>query len=144
MIRVLAVGKLKDRRLIALADDYRRRLRPLTTLREVELRDQDPGREGRQMLDQLAPPGGHERVIALDERGDQLTSRDLARILGDHGSIAFLIGGADGLSPAVRDRADQLLSLSRLTFPHELARVLLLEQIYRGFSILRGSPYHRD
>lgn len=143
MIRVIAVGKLKDQRLADLAADYQRRLRPMTSLETIELRDQTPEREGQQMLQRLGSAAGNELVVVLDERGDQLTSVELADVLAAHGSLAFLIGGADGLTEAVRARADRVLGLSRLTLPHELARVLLLEQIYRGFSILRGSPYHR-
>jgi 23S rRNA (pseudouridine1915-N3)-methyltransferase len=144
MIRVIAVGKLKDPHLAALAEMYRRRLRPLASLEEVELRDQAPDVAGRQMIAQLGSTGGHEHVVALDESGPQLTSRQLADLLGSHGRVAFLIGGPDGHPDAVRSRADRVLGLSRLTLPHELARVVLMEQIYRGFSILRGTPYHRD
>ncbi len=143
MIRVLAVGKLKDRRLSDLAADYERRIRPLARLEIVELKDQTPEKEARQMLDRLGAAGGHELVIALDERGEARNSRGLAEVLGGHGSVTFLIGGADGLTDQVRRRADQVLRLSQLTFTHEWARALLLEQVYRGLTILRGMPYHR-
>ena len=143
MIRVLAVGKLKDRRLAELAADYERRIRPLARLEIVELRDQGPEKEARQFLDRLGPAGGHEQVIALDERGEARNSAGLAQVLGQHGSLSFLIGGADGLTGQVRGRADLVLRLSQLTLTHEWARALLLEQIYRGLSILRGMPYHR-
>ena len=144
MIHIIAVGKLKDRRLADLGDDYRRRLRPHARLEITELRDQGPEREGKAMLDLLGPDRGHGHVVALDETGRDLTSRDLSALLGRHGSITFLVGGADGLVDDVRRRADLVLSLSRLTFTHEMARTVLLEQIYRGFSILKGLPYHRD
>jgi 23S rRNA (pseudouridine1915-N3)-methyltransferase len=143
MIRILAIGRLRDRRLADLAADYRRRIGPLAPLTVVELKDQTPPREGRQLLARLGPAAGHEFVVALDERGEPLDSLGLAGLLGDHGSLAFLIGGADGLAPEVRGRANRVLRLSRLTLTHEWARVLLLEQIYRGLSILRGLPYHR-
>ena len=143
MIRVLAVGKLKDRRLSELTADYERRIRPLARLEIVELKDQTPEKEARQMLDRLGAAGGHELVIALDERGEARNSRGLAEVLGGHGSVTFLIGGADGLTDEVRRRSDQVLRLSQLTFTHEWARALLLEQIYRGLTILRGMPYHR-
>lgn len=143
MIRVLAVGKLKDRRLSDLAADYGRRIRPLARLEIVELRDQTPEKEARQLLDRLAAPDGHELVIALDERGEPRNSEGLAEVLGQHGSVTFLVGGADGITDEVRRRADLVLRLSQLTLTHEWARVLLLEQIYRGLTILRGMPYHR-
>ena len=143
MIRILTIGKLKDRRLADLSADYERRIRPLARLEVIELKDQNPEREAKQLLNTLAPPGSHELVIALDEHGEPRDSRGLAKLLGAHGSITFLIGGADGLTDAVRARADVVLQLSQLTFTHEWARALLLEQIYRGLSILRGMPYHR-
>ncbi len=144
MIRILAVGRLKDARLAGLANEFAQRIRPWSDLEIVELKDQGPEREGAAMLARLGPVAGHGLTVALDERGDAVSSRDLAALLGAHGSLTFLIGGPDGLSPAARERADRLLSLSPLTFTHETARFLLLEQIYRGLAILRGHPYHRD
>ena len=144
MIRIVAVGKMKDRRLAALLEDYLRRIRALAPVEVVELKDQDPEQEARAMVAKLGSARGRGHVVALDERGEDVTSRDLARLLGDHGGISFLVGGADGLGPAARERADRTLRLSSLTLTHEMARVLLAEQIYRGLSILRGLPYHRD
>lgn len=144
MIRIVAVGRMKDRRLAALLEDYLKRIRPLAPAEVVELKDTGPEREGRDMVARLGSARGKELVVALDERGDSVSSRELAAILGDHGSIAFLVGGADGLGPAARERADRTVRLSRMTLTHEMARVLLAEQIYRGLSILRGLPYHRD
>jgi 23S rRNA (pseudouridine1915-N3)-methyltransferase len=143
MIRIIAVGRLRDRRLADLAGDYQLRIRSLAPLEVVELKDQTPAREARQFLNRLGPAGGNEVVIALDERGEAIDSLGLAKLLGRHGSLAFLVGGTDGLTDEVRQRADRVLRLSRLTLTHEWARVLLLEQIYRGLSILRGLPYHR-
>jgi 23S rRNA (pseudouridine1915-N3)-methyltransferase len=95
-----------------------------------------------------AVPAG-ARLIALDERGQSWSSRELADRLGrwrDQGvpALAFAIGGADGLGQAVLDRADTVLSLGAMTWPHLLARSLLLEQLYRAQQILAGHPYHRD
>jgi len=143
MIRVLAVGKVKDKRPSALADDFLKRLRPMAPAEVPELKDSRPDKEGRDMVAQLGAARGHQFVVAMDERGDDLTSVDLAALLGAHGNLCFLIGGADGLGPAARQRADRTVRLSSLTLTHEMARVLLLEQIYRGLSILRGKPYHR-
>lgn len=143
MIRIIAVGRMRDRRLADLAADYQRRIQPLAPLTLVELKDQIPTREARQFMTRLGPSGGNENVIALDERGEAIDSPGLARLLGSHGSLAFLVGGVDGLTDDVRRRADRVLRLSRLTLTHEWARVLLLEQIYRGLGILRGLPYHR-
>lgn len=87
-------------------------------------------------------------LVALDERGTQLATREfavrLSRWREQHGVVAFVIGGADGLHDEVRARAGFLLSLSAMTLPHALARVLLAEQVYRAVSLLAGHPYHRD
>jgi 23S rRNA (pseudouridine1915-N3)-methyltransferase len=143
MIRVIAVGKMKDRRLAELTADYARRIVRLAPFETVEVRDSDPDREAVALMGKLGSPAGNELVIALDEHGPATTSADLARLLGRQGSVAFLVGGADGLGEAARRRADRLLRLSRLTLTHEMARLLLVEQIYRGLSILRNQPYHR-
>ncbi|MDY0109330.1 MAG: 23S rRNA (pseudouridine(1915)-N(3))-methyltransferase RlmH [Candidatus Krumholzibacteria bacterium] len=143
MLRIIAVGKLKDRALGELAADYQRRIAPLAPLAIEELKDQNPVREAKQILTRLGPPGGNEVVVVLDERGESVTSPDFAAILGRYGSLAFVLGGADGYTDDVRARADRVVRLSRLTLTHEWARVLLLEQIYRGLTILRGMPYHR-
>jgi len=144
MIRIVAVGKMKDRRLAALLADYLQRIRALAPVEVVELKDQDPEKEGRAMVAKLGSARGRGHVVALDERGEDVTSRDLARLLGEHGGLFFLVGGADGLGSAARERADRTLRLSSLTLTHEMARTLLAEQVYRGLSILRGKPYHRD
>ena len=81
------------------------------------------------------------RVIALDERGEALTTRQFAGLLGQE--TTFVIGGADGLEPGVKKNASLLLRLSSLTLPHALAQVVLLEQLYRAATILTGHPYHR-
>jgi len=100
--------------------------------------------EAERMLAAVRPGG---RVVALDERGKNMTSPALAEQLGswrDHGvrHITLLIGGSYGLHERVRERADLVLALSRMTFPHQLVRVVLAEQLYRAFSILQGRPYH--
>jgi 23S rRNA (pseudouridine1915-N3)-methyltransferase len=84
----------------------------------------------------------HSRLVALDERGKDLTTRQFASLLSE--PTAFLIGSADGLDPAIKRKAAVLLRLSALTLPHALAQVVLCEQIYRAATILTGHPYHRD
>ncbi len=89
-----------------------------------------------------------EQVVLLDERGKQLTSKSLASKLSDWQSdgrdLCFVIGGPDGVSDSVRQRADMMWSLSQLTLPHGMARALLSEQLYRAWSLQTGHPYHRD
>lgn len=109
-----------------------------TAARAVEL-------EGERMLAALPP---HATLLALDERGRAVTTQGLSVMLAgwmrDGTHPAFAIGGADGLSEAVKARADKLISLSALTLPHALVRVVLAEQLYRAASILANHPYHRD
>lgn len=91
---------------------------------------------------------GGERVVVLDERGPALTTRELAERVEawqrDGRDVALLIGGADGHSPGLRAQADELMSLSALTLPHGIARLLLVEQLYRAWSLSVGHPYHRE
>lgn len=100
--------------------------------------------EGEALLNKLT---NKDTLVALDERGKALSSIDFAKWLGrqqDTGrDVAFVIGGDEGLSEAVRARAGLVLSLSAMTLPHRLARLVLVEQVYRAFSILRGEPYHK-
>jgi 23S rRNA (pseudouridine1915-N3)-methyltransferase len=88
----------------------------------------------------LAPPKG-ARLVALDERGRDLTTEQFARLLGE--PTAFVIGGAEGLSSSFKAKADMRVKLSSLTLPHALAQVILLEQLYRAATLLTGHPYHR-
>ncbi len=102
-------------------------------------------RDGDKILKRLDP---RDRVVLMDRQGRQMTSERFADFLGKGlvqpaRSLTFVIGGADGVAETVRERADEVLSLSRMTFPHELSRLMLLEQLYRGFTILNGKRYHR-
>lgn len=144
MIRVIAVGKLRDGRIAGLIEDYAKRIRPLAPLEIVELRDEGPDKEAEAMVRRLGSPAGHGLTIAMDERGEELSSRGMAELLGKHGSIDFLIGGPDGLGAMAKARAARTVRLSAMTLPHELARLVLVEQVYRGLTILRGHAYHRD
>jgi 23S rRNA (pseudouridine1915-N3)-methyltransferase len=143
MLKIIAVGKMKDKRLSALLQDYLRRLQPMARLEILEIKDSNSEKESREMVAKLGSAGGNTLVVAMDEHGDDLTSRQMADLLGKSGSITFLIGGADGLAAEPRRRSNRTIRLSSMTFTHEMARVLLAEQIYRGFSILNGKPYHR-
>ncbi len=135
-LRVLAVGKLKQPGLDALVAEWQQRARTLIPIELLHLRD----------LEALRAKAGRPRVV-LDERGEQIDSEALARWIGawrERGEkqIDFLIGEAHGFSDEDRASADKLLALSRLTLPHRLAQVLLVEQLYRAGTILAGHPYH--
>jgi len=141
-IVVVAVGRVKDRALRAALDDYFARVRRYTTFDEVELADGPAAK-----LEPLfAKHTAEATTIALEIGGRALDSEQFAssleRATARHkGIVAFLIGGADGLPPAVSRAAHDRWSLSALTFPHRLARLVLVEQIYRAMTILRGEPY---
>jgi 23S rRNA (pseudouridine1915-N3)-methyltransferase len=119
----------------------------LTPVEIVEIEARKPGKaaEAEAILARVADA----RLIACDERGKSLASRDFAARIAawrDDGvrQLAFAIGGADGLDPSVRDAAAEVLSFGPATWPHALARVMLAEQVYRAVTILAGAPYHRD
>jgi 23S rRNA (pseudouridine1915-N3)-methyltransferase len=154
-IRVLAVGSRMPDWVREVCADYALRLRASLklTLLEIPAGPRSGQRgvlaalriEGKRLLVALRPK---EFVVALDERGDEFTTRELAAWLDARRQaardVAFLIGGPDGLDPEVLQRADFKLSLSRLTLPHALVRVLLSEQLYRAQSLLENHPYHRE
>jgi 23S rRNA (pseudouridine1915-N3)-methyltransferase len=153
-LHVCAVGRLRTGPERMLTDDYMQRFnrsaRPLGLgpLTEHEVEDRKGGGMSAEaeLLARILPAGAV--IVALDERGQTLSSPELAQRLADwrdagRQDLAFVIGGADGLAPALRDRADLALSFGRLVWPHMLVRVMLAEQIYRAATILSGSPYHR-
>jgi len=135
-LRIIAVGRMKTTPEAELFARYVRRIRPHLTLTELH--------DTTSPLSAIAP---RDFVIALDQSGASPDSAALAslleRWLGLGRPLAFVIGGADGLDPAVLARADYTLSLGPLTWPHMLARVMLAEQLYRARSIASGHPYHR-
>lgn len=135
---VVAVGRLKDAAFRTACDDYLARVRHYARVEEQEVKD-----DARVLA---AVPAG-ARLVALSRTGNAWSSRELARRTErwelDARDVAFAIGGADALPAAVLARADDVWSLSALTFPHELARVIVLEQLYRAYTIRRGEPYHR-
>ncbi|MCX6693913.1 MAG: 23S rRNA (pseudouridine(1915)-N(3))-methyltransferase RlmH [Methanomicrobiales archaeon] len=140
-IRILAAAPLKEDFLRAASGEYLTRLRPYVkvSMEEVSLA---------RMPRHLARSAGAARVVALDARGSAWSSSDLAEFLktaevSSVGTVIFIIGDPDGLSSDLLHAAETTLSLSRLTFTHGMARVILLEQIYRAFRIIRGEPYHR-
>jgi len=137
---VVAVGKIREKSLRAVANDYLERASHYARVSEVEVKADAE-------LERALPR--EATVIALDPAGDAVTSRELAARLErwgrrGKGDVAFVIGGAEGIPKGVLDGAHARLSLSSLTLPHRLARVVLFEQIYRAFTILRGEPYARE
>lgn len=154
-VRVIAVGERMPRWVDEVFADYAKRLPPTLkpVLTQIPAGVRSAGRdasqamraEGERILSALAP---RDFVIALDEQGREYSTRDLATWLQgrmqDGRDLAFLIGGPDGHAPEVLARADLKWSLSRLTLPHPLVRVVLSEQLYRIHTVISGHPYHRD
>ena len=148
---IVAVGRMKPGPERDLFDLYAARLTPPPEMREVEEKRNLPpaklkAREGELLLGAI-PDGA--MVVALDERGRRLSSMKFSETLArwrDDGvrDVAFVIGGADGLDGCVLDRANLVLALGEMTWPHMLVRGLITEQIYRANAILSGHPYHRE
>ncbi len=142
-IDFITVGRLKNDPLLDVFEDYKKRL--LWKFSLIELEGKTQAEEHIKISEKLNPKAA---LVVMDERGKSLSSRDFAAKM-DHwqiafGHIQFVIGGADGLSDDIRKKATMLLSFGAQTWPHMLARVMLMEQIYRAQQILAGHPYHRD
>jgi 23S rRNA (pseudouridine1915-N3)-methyltransferase len=153
-LRLVWIGKTKSAPARQLLQEYLDRVRKFVAVEVTELRDRDDvGRDTRRIIDRegediLSQTSSAPYLVALDERGRELDSIKLAGLIEKHRGlgtkqITFVIGGHGGLSEAVRRRADLVLALSRMTLTHELARVLLMEQIYRAFTIIHDLPYQK-
>ncbi|WP_160689973.1 23S rRNA (pseudouridine(1915)-N(3))-methyltransferase RlmH [Clostridium sp. C2-6-12] len=157
-ITIITVGKLKEKYLKDAIDEYSKRLSRYCKLDIIELPDEKTPdnasekeelaikeKEGQAILNKIKD---NMFVIAMDLGGKQLTSEEFASYIDNLGvtgnsNIAFIIGGSLGISKSVLARANYKLCFSKMTFPHQLFRVMLLEQIYRGFRIMKGEPYHK-
>ena len=159
ILRIIAVGKLKEIYWLKGVEEYSNRLRPYIRLEIVEIpeartpegasraeKEKVMGLEAKAILERLNKT--EALTIALDRKGKFLDSEEMAKflelqILEGRSEITWIIGGPLGLAHSVIDRADLVLSFSKLTFPHQMMRLILLEQIYRSFRIMRHEPYHR-
>lgn len=145
MIKIIAVGKIKHKYLIEGIDDYLTRISKYTKIKVLELADSNIGQEGKLILNNIEKK---EYVIILDVVAKQLTSIDFSNYLDNLytssiSNITFVIGGSTGIDPSVKDRANYSISFSKMTFPHQLFRMLLLEQLYRSYKILNNETYHK-
>lgn len=157
-ISIISVGKLKEKYLKQAVDEYAKRLNRYCKIEIIELPDektpdnasekeelQIKEKEGELILSKIKD---NMHVIAMDLKGEQITSEKFSTYIENCGvmgnsNIAFIIGGSLGLSEKVIKRANYKLCFSKMTFPHQLFRVMLLEQIYRAFRIMKGEPYHK-
>jgi len=141
-IKILSVGRVKDPDLRNKISDYVKRVSRDARIALQEIKDSDLKTEGRKLIDILDKEDGY--VFALSEEGTICTSAKFAARIGAiQKKLIFVIGGPFGLSPAVKKRADETLSLSRMTFSHEMVQLFLLEQLYRGISINLNRKYHK-
>ena len=145
---VIAVGKLKERFWTDACAEYVKRLRPYAPTEVIEIPDTTRAREADPVLRAIAGRTSRARVVLLAIDGKQRSSESLSQRIDElglsgTGEIVFIIGGSDGVAESVRARADETLSFGPITLPHNLARVVLLEQLYRACKISRGEPYHK-
>jgi len=151
-LRLLSVGRDRSGLYAPAVEEYAKRIARYVKLAVEEVPEarraagtpRARDEEGKALLDRIAEG---ERVVLLDERGKETTSLEFARRVGawieGAKDVTLVIGGSDGHGEAIRARSDESLCLSRLTLAHRLARLVLLEQVYRAFTILRGEPYHK-
>jgi 23S rRNA (pseudouridine1915-N3)-methyltransferase len=142
-LTVAWIGRTKEPAIQSLTDEYLTRLRRFADVQGTGLKDESAVLK---LCGRSAHPARHALVL-LDGRGKQLSSEEFAQFLGNHQDrnplpLLFAVGPADGFSAEIRQEANLLLSLGKMTVAHELARVVLLEQLYRAFTILKGHPYH--
>ena len=157
-ITIVSVGKLKEKYLREAVEEYSKRLSRYCTLNIIEVPDEPSAENAGEAEEEavrekesariLAKIPERSYVVALDIGGKQLSSEELAAKISElqvrgESHITFIIGGSLGFSDSVRKRADMRLSFSKMTFPHQLMRVILLEQIYRSFRIMNHEPYHK-
>jgi len=138
-ILILPIGKIRSKPVSEIAADYAERLSHYTTLHVLPCRDE------REAVSNLK---AGDFLVLMDAKGSEMSSEELAdfisrRQMQGTKRMVFLIGGPEGVKRESRSRADLTLSLSRMTFPHELTQAVLLEQLYRAFTILKGGPYHK-
>ena len=157
-ITILTVGKIKEKFFSDAISEYRKRLSKYCSLEIIQVTDEKTPDGASEVLSEQIREKEGERllskiketsfVITLEIEGNMLDSVELAKMLEEkmvqgESHLIFVIGGSLGLSKAVRNRADSSLSFSKMTFPHQLMRVILLEQLYRSFRIIKGEPYHK-
>lgn len=157
-IKIIVVGKLKEKYLKNGIAEYLKRLKRYANLKIIEIKDEAASQtlsdaeieqikvvEGKRIIEKLPD---RARVIALDLKGKQLTSEDFAEEINEtmtYGTsqIVYIIGGSHGLSQEVLQKTDLKISFGKMTYPHQLMRLILVEQIYRAFKIIRNEPYHK-
>lgn len=144
MIKIICIGKVKEKYLRDMIDNYTKRISKYHKIEIIELADSNINKEKEELLRVI---NTKDYNIVMDIDGNNLSSREFAEKIDKtfliNSNITFIIGGSDGVSPEIKELANYRLSFSRLTFPHQLFRGILLEQIYRAFKILNNESYHK-
>ncbi len=145
MIKIICVGKIKERYLNDLINDYKTRITKYHKIEIIELKDSDINKESNEIVNHV---NQNDYNVLLDIHGDEFTSLEFSNFLNSvfvnsNGTITFIIGGSNGVNENVRKIVNKRISFSHLTFPHGLFRGILLEQIYRSFKILNNESYHK-
>lgn len=151
-INIISIGKFKNVSYETLFNEYRKRMDFNINLKELVLKKNLEGErlkeeEGKLLLQNINT-SGNSRTIVLDERGKIITTPEFANLITNYqnnsiSELNFIIGGADGLSQDVRDKADYILSFGKMVFPHIMVRLMLIEQLYRVWTLQNGHPYHK-
>ena len=144
MIKIICVGKLKEKYLIEGINDYLKRINKYHKIEIIELSDSNIDTEGNEIMKYLNPK---EYIISLCIEGNELSSTEFANKIDKtfitNSTITFIIGGSNGIREDIKEKSNYKLSFSKLTYPHGLFRIILLEQIYRSFKILNNETYHK-
>ncbi len=145
MIKIICVGKIKEKYLIDLINDYKTRISKYQKIEIIELKDNNIDSESNEILSHL---NNKDYNILMDIHGKKINSVDLSNLIDSkftsgYNTITFIIGGSNGVNEVVKENVQMLLSFSDMTFPHGLFRGILLEQIYRSFKILNNESYHK-
>lgn len=153
MIKIVCVGKLKEQYWEDACGEYLKRLTRFGKIQIIELQEQKIAKINQSEIVQALEKEGVEmtkylggaKTVVLDSAGEQITSEDLAKYIKENlsSNINFVIGSSHGLSDSIKKNADKVISFGSVTYPHQLIRVMLLEQIYRAFTIINNYPYHK-
>lgn len=144
MIKIICVGKIKEKYLKEGIEDYSKRIKKYHKIELIELNDSNMEEEAKEIIKYI---NTKDYVITLEIGGNMVSSEELSQMIDKtfitHPNIVFIIGGSDGISNSIKNISNYKLSFSKLTFPHQLFRIILLEQIYRSFKIMNNETYHK-
>lgn len=144
MIKIICIGKIKEKYLKEGIEDYLKRIKKYHKMELIELNNSNMVEEAKEIIKYINPK---DYVITLEIEGNMINSEEFSRMIDKifiaHSNMVFIIGGSDGIHDSIKNISNYKLSFSKLTFPHQLFRIILLEQIYRSFKILNNETYHK-